>query len=272
MNDYNVEVTDDRGKIATLIGVIIVVVILLVLLITITFLDIKKENAKSPKLSTTTRRNFSVNDIQSDDDEEDELTEEETTSAEVNEVEKTTNSTTTTITQEKKKTTTAKRTVSSTSWSKTEVRTSTKVIEYEVEVNPFEGDPRTEVTFGTSSGYPDSKSDWEWEIVDLINKDRRDNGLSELKMVKELRALAEEGADLMLGSKPDVVKSYLYGHNNYRFQSNYTIESPANLYDRSKNAVDVATNNSLKYLGVGVIYKQVGNLGSPTYYYVLIWE
>lgn len=243
---------NDKKKIAILISIIVFVVILIVLFVIVVILDINRTD-EHKKISTTTRRTVSVEESSNDNNEED--------SSESNDDEVIPKSDTTTTS------TTMKTTNKTSTSSGTKVITSTKIItSTSIKVVEILPPTITHEVANDKSTYPDAIDDWEWAIVNLINETRRKNGLNELLVARDLRQLAEEAADLWLGSGSDVVKEYLQGHSNYRKYTNHEDVTPLSLYGDTVNATKVTTNSALRYLGVGVLYK------NDTYYYVIIYE
>lgn len=239
---------DDKKKIAILISIIVFVVILIALFVLVVLLDLNS-SSDNERYSTTTRRTVNV---EVDDD-----VNTTTTEAIKEEVQESESTTTTTTTKKS----------SSSNNTQTKVITETKVITSTsikvVDIMPPE--VNYEIASGKSN-YPDSLDDWEWGIVNRINEMRRKNGLNELLVAVPLRSLAEEAADLWLGSGGDVVKEYLTGHSNYRKYTNYDNVSIDSLYNDTINVTNIVTNASLRYVGVGVILK------NNTYYYVIVYE
>ena len=255
MLDYSPDeetLKNDKKKIAILISIIVFIVILIVLFMIVVILDINSTDEQK-KFSTTTRRTVSVEESSNNDDSNNEVN-----TSEVTEEIDITTTTSTTVKQTSK---------TNTSSNGTKVITSTKIItSTSIKVVEIIPPTITHETTNDKSTYPDSLDAWEWEIVNLINAERKKNGLNELLVAKDLRQLAEEAADLWLGSGNDVVKEYLTGHSNYRKRTNYDDVDSASLYRDTIAETKVTTNASLRYLGVGVLYK------NDTYYYVIIYE
>lgn len=244
---------NDKKKIAILISIIVFVVILIVLFIITLLLDLNSTEDKQ-KYSTTTRRTVNIEYTEDVDNKDN--------SSEMKEEESTTNSSTTNTTT----TSTTKRINGNTN-SPTKVITSTKIItSTSIKVVDILPPSITHEVANDKSQYPDSLDEWEWGIVNLINSERRKNGLGELLVGRDLRQLAEEAADLWLGSGGEVVKEYLKGHSNYRKYTNYDDVSFTSLYNDTIAVTNVTTNASLRYVGVGVIQK------NDTYYYVIVYE
>lgn len=234
---------NDKKKIVILISIIALVIILIVLFVFLVILSFNQKEEKS-KISTTSRRTISIKMTSSS------VIPTTTEKVKTEEVTITTKKVTT-----QRKTTNLKTTSKITEQS----TTSTKIIEILPPVIEHE-------TTIDKSTYPDSLDAWEWQIVNLINEQRKKNGLNELLVAKDLRQLAEEAADLWLGSGGDIVKEYLTGHSNYRKYTNYDDVNATSLYNDTVAATKVTTNPALRYLGVGVLYK------NDTYYYVIVYE
>lgn len=255
MQDYSPDeatLKSDKKKITILISIIVFVIILIVLFGIVVLLDMNTDD-ENKKLSTTTRRTVNVDDSTNNssyfeitdniDNEEEVMTTMTTTSSSKN--------------------TTNKTKVSS----GTKVITSTRIItSTSIKVEEILPPAISHEVATDKSTYPDSLDNWEWKIVNLINEARRKNGLNELLVARDLRQLAEEAADLWLGSGSEVVKEYLTGHSNYRKYSNHDDVSEISLYNDTIAKTKVTTNSSLRYLGVGVLRK------NDTYYYVIIYE
>lgn len=240
MLDYNPDeetLKNDKKKIAILISIIVFVVILIVLFIVVVILDINNTDQQK-KYSTTTRRTVSIEESSSNNEENN------------NEIIEEIDITSTTSTMVK-------------STNKTNISSNGTTSKKVVEVFP------PSITHETTNGksiFPNSLDDWEWEIVNLINKERKKNGLSELLVAKDLRQLAEEAADLWGSSEPDDATKVLTGHSYYRKYSNYDDVNSSSFYEDTIVETKVTTISELRYLGVGVIYK------NNTYYYVIIYE
>lgn len=253
MLDYSPDeetLKNDKKKIAILISIIVFVIILIVLFIVIVILDSQRDEEQK-KLSTTTRRTVNATEVDNNGDNTN-----QTTSNIISEEVTTTTSTTIKPTNKTKVTSNNGNKVTMTT-----VITSTSI--KVVDILP--PSVSHEITFDKST-YPDSLDAWEWQIVNLINAERKKNGLNELLVAKDLRQLAEEAADLWLGSGTEVVKEYLTGHSNYRKYTNYDDVTANSLYNDTIASTKVTTNSALRYLGVGVLYK------NNTYYYVMIYE
>lgn len=241
---------NDKSKVVMLISIILIIVVLIVAFIFIAFFDLKEENENN-NLSTTTRRTVTTTTTTTDI-----FSNELTTTTLPVEIKTTTTKVTTT-----KKITTTKR-----------ITTTEKVTTTEPSISEVVPTPDSRETTTEPTTYPDSVDEWEWEIVNYINEERRKNGLEPLAVAKDLRQLAEEGADLWMGHGDQVVKDYLYGNSNYRMYTNLAEDTAYTLYKRTVVATNVTTDPYLRYLGVGVLLKSRGLSGLPTYYYVIIYE
>ena len=247
-NDVN---KNDKSKIIMLISLIVVVSILLIGFVFIAVLDFTQEGTKS-YLKTTTRR--TIPSTESTTHNMTTLTTEEVVIPEEDE-------TTTT-------TTTTKNNSSGTNTNKTTktVVTSTKIV---TSTRTQIVIPSNEYKVATgSTTYPDALDSWEWEIVDLINEERRKNGLNELLVAEDFRRIAEEAADLYYTNGEESVKSYLANYSNLRMFSNLNINART-LYTNTLNSTKVTTNPYIRYVGVGVLLKDTG---LNTYFYVIIYE
>lgn len=247
-NTDNQSFKNDKQKIAILISIIVFVVILIALFSFLVFLDINSKS-EANKLSTTTRRTVKI-----------EYSGENIDGDKVNQNNESSSTTTTSTTvKSTSKNNSSKKTTKIVTSTKIITSVSTKV----VEVLP---PSISHEVVNDRSTYPNALDAWEWEIVNSINKERRKRGLNELAVARDLRQLAEEAADLWVGSGSEVVKNYLTGHANYRKQTNYDDVTASSLYNDTVEKTQVTTNDSLKYLGVGVLYK------NDTYYYVIVYE
>lgn len=124
-----------------------------------------------------------------------------------------------------------------------------------------------------SSKHPQALDSWEWEIISKINEARVKNGLSELIVAEALRTMAETAADKYYLENDEAVRRYLDGYNNYRLKSNNPGEITVNsLYKNTISSVNIETNNNIKYVGVGIIYRENGWANLPSYYYCIIYE
>ena len=173
---------------------------------------------------------------------------------------------TTTKTTTKKTTTTTKKTTTTTKKT-TKKTTTTKAPEYE---EPPSND--REVTI-SSTTYPGALDDWEWAIVDLINEERESMDLQPLQVAVEFRDLAEYAADYWYDHSNTVIDEII-GNNSYygRKLINAKHSSYSYLFDQTISNTDVTTNPAYEYVGVGVIYRDVGDTGMPTHYFIIIYE
>lgn len=249
--ENNTNNVNDKGKIMVLVSLIIAVSILLVAFVFVTVIDLTHKDAKS-KISTTTRRTISTE--QTTDIPEPPVTE-PITEKPTNQTSETTTSPTTT----RPRTTTTRR-----------VEDTTK---------PTSGDDNHD-DGGTvipshsydiaydSTTYPDAVDSWEWEIVNLINQERKRNGLSELYVARDLRNMAEEAAYMYYANGSSVIRPYLDGYAYLYGHSNSNIE-PRTIFESLLNSTKITTNPDIKYVGSGVLVK---NQGIDTYYYVIVYE
>ncbi|MCH5167782.1 MAG: hypothetical protein J1F35_07870 [Erysipelotrichales bacterium] len=245
MEDNNVN-QNDSSKIILLVTLIVVVSILLIGFVFIAVLDLTHKEAET-HLKTTTRRTVS--------------TIEKITTEQLHEKDEEEPTTTQT-------TATTKPTLTNSPSTTKKVVTTTQPVADEDEIII----PASSYEIATSaSTFTDAVDSWEWEIVNLINAERKKNGLNELAVAKELRDIAEYGAYLYYENGETAAKDYLINYSNYRMYSNLNV-SAKDLYTSTLNsnyAKQVITNQYLKYLGVGVVKK---NTGLNTYFYVLIYE
>ena len=260
----------DKNKIVILSLIIGFVAILIILVGYIAYLSFVDENKPSTdKLSTTTRRTVDVS-------------EEETTNPSNAMEPTTTSSTTTTTTSSTTALTTKSTTKSNTSTttkkknpttkkSTTTTKKTTNKVNSGESVIPIPDE--REVTY-ESTDYPGADDEGAWNIVDLINEARKKNGLKPVEVAVELRRLAEEAADFWYEYTDVEIKAYLYGHSNYRRKSNhlYTNSAYLSMYQATVENTKVTTDKNLKYIGVGLIYRENRVGGLPTHYYVIIYE
>lgn len=130
-------------------------------------------------------------------------------------------------------------------------------------------------TTESSTVYPLAQDSIAWDIFDRINRAREKNGLEPVKVAVDLRRLAEEAADYLYDFTDTEVKNYIYGLNNYRRVTNHILtydQAVLSLYNGTVQNTDIITDKSLRYVGIGVIFRQVGLGDLPTYYYVIIYE
>lgn len=246
--ENNTNNVNDKGKIMVLVSLIIAVSILLVAFIFVTVIDLTHKDAQS-RISTTTRRTISTKTT----DEIDDFVTEPITEVPI------TTSSEKPVTTEPKTTTTRKVVESVVTTSTTNNSSGGTVIpshSYDIAYD--------------STTYPDALDTWEWEIVNLINQERKNNGLSELSVAKELRNKSEEAAYMYYASNKvaDNLKSYLNGYAYLYGHSNLNIDART-IYESALNSTKITTNPDIKYVGVGVLVKSEG---LDTYYYVLTYE
>lgn len=238
---------NDKGKIMVLVSLIIAVSILLVAFVFVAVIDLTHKEAQS-KISTTTRRTV---ETEPTTEEIQEPTEEPT-----NTTEPTTISTT------------------STTPTNTTKKTNAPVSVVTEPTKPTESDPGTiipshsyDIAYDKTT-YPDALDSWEWEVVNLINQDRRNNGLSEVYVARELRNMAEEAAYRYYASGASSLQPYLDGYSYLYMHSNLNIDARS-LYESTRNSTKITTDPDIKYVGVGVLVKKVN---IDTYYYVIVYE
>lgn len=261
----------DKKKIVILSLIIGFVAILIILVGYIAYLSFVEENKTSTdKLSTTTRRTVDVSEEATTNlpNQEEMTTTPSTTQTTTTTTSSTTALTTKSTTKSHTSTTTKKKTT--TTKKSTTKKTTTKVNSGGV-VIPIPDE--REVTY-ESTDYPGADDEGAWNIVDLINEARQKNGLKPVEVAVELRRLAEEAADFWYEYTDVEIKAYLYGHSNYRRKSNhlYTNSAFLSMYQATIENTKVTTDKNLKYIGVGLIYRENGVGGLPTHYYVIIYE
>lgn len=254
----------DKKKIVILSLIIGFVSFCIILVGIIAYLSIVNENkVEDNKLSTTTRRTV----------ETEKVTEPPTTTTTITKTFPTTNPPTQEVTTNKITTSTTKKSTTTTKKKTTTSKktTTTKKASTGVSVIPYPDE--REVTY-ESTNYPNADDEGAWNIVDLINEERIKNGLNPVEVAVELRRLAEEAADFWYEYSDDEIKSYLYGHSNYRRKSNhlYTNSAYLSMYQATIENTKVTTDKNLKYIGVGLIYRVNGIGGLATHYYVIIYE
>lgn len=246
--ENNTNNVNDKGKIMVLISIIMAVSILLVAFVFVAVIDLTHKEAGS-KLSTTTRRTIST---------------EPTTSGEITEP----------ITEEAP--TTPPTSASVTTPSTTKQPATKEPTTVVVQPKPEEPDSPGETVIPShsydiaydSTTYPDALDSWEWEIVNLINQERRKNGLSEVNVARELRNMAEEAAYMYYANGASSIRPYLDGYSYLYMHSNLNIDARS-LYESTLNSTKITTSPDIKYVGAGVLVKKVG---IDTYYYVIVYE
>lgn len=243
---------NDKTKILILRIIIIFIVLLIGLFLVVAIFDLGTPD-KSPKfLGNTTRRTYTTTSTLSTDIIP--LTPDDTTNP-TGSTENKTNITSSTTTTTSKVIVTTKTTV-----------TSAKV------TSPIPIVPDYVEAQGKSK-HPQAIDSWEWEIVNKINAARVKNGLKELIVAEDLREVAETAADKYYLENDEAVKKYLDGYNNYRLKSNNPSEINVNsLYTNTVSSINIETNKYIKYVGVGVIYRENGWAGLSSYYYCIIYE
>ena len=256
---------EDKKKILILCIVIAFIIVLIVCLGIIAYLSYQAENAPTSNSNrqTTTRRNTVSSEAIIDDDTTSSVTTSTVPmSSGIASSNTSSNSSTTRISSAK---TTSSRYTTKTSTRTVTVTGPTIIITEERPTHP--------VTDGESN-YPNALNDWEWEIVEMINEERRSNGLDELEVASDLRTLAEEAADYWDDFTESELKAYLAGNSYYAKKSNNLNHNNGylSLYQDTISKTKVTTRDDLRYLGVGVIYKENGFNGIPTHYYVIIYE
>lgn len=190
-----------------------------------------------------------------------------------------TTSTTTTTTTNNTETTTNSNVVNPTTYRTTTKGTNTKTTTKKKTTTSKTTTTTTEITttrkiVTDSTTYPNALDFWEWNIVDLVNEERRLNNLSELAVAADLRLLAEEAADYWDTHSDTEVIEYIGEHKSYAralINSSMT-ESYNYIFDLLTRNTDITTNPYYKYIGVGVIYYDRGNGGMRSYYNIIIYE
>ncbi len=245
----------DKTKIRVLCIIIGFIILVMGLLFLIVFLSIKEENATGGKLKQTTRRSISTTITTTMN------IPETSTSVIIENDEPTSMTTTTTKRAGSTKTTTSTKTTKTTTSTKTsKMTTTTKANNRHIVTN--------------ASTYPNALDAWEWQIVNLINEERGRNGLKSLAVAEDLRDIAEKGADDWINLSQEELKRVLYGHSYYAKKSNGLNATTGyeTLYENVLSKTSITTNEGLKYLGVGIIYKENGENGIPSHYFVIIYE
>ncbi len=122
--------------------------------------------------------------------------------------------------------------------------------------------------------YTDALNDEIWEIVRLINEERRKNGLHALEVAVDLREVAFEAVETWYSEHENAAKQLLRGYSNYRRRSNQLAVKDAanNLFSHTKDQTDITKNKNIHYVGIGLINKEKGVAGLPTIYYCIIYE
>lgn len=264
-------------RVAILYGILVCAIIGLgvgVLSLTLGNTSSKKlENDKTTmRVSTNTRRTTTSTDEANSTSEP--TSSIEPTSSEIatsNSTEKVTSNTTEPTTKNTTKKVTTKATTKKTTKTTKKTTKSTKKTTNQVVIPPS-GDRETT---DESTTYPLAQDDIEWAIFDRINAERARKGFKPVKVAVDFRRLAEEGADYLYDFSDAEVRKYLYGLNNYRRLTNHilTVDQAVNsLYTATIQNTPVVTDSSIRYVGIGVIFRQRGLGDLPTYYYVIIYE
>lgn len=259
-------------RVALLYGILICAVFALgigVLSLTLGNNDKEEENTKTTlRVSTKTRRTTTSTESTTT------ISTESTTSSSIP---TTSNATSiigkpTTVSSSTKKITTKNTTKASTK--KTTKKTTAKTTKKTTTQVVIPPNPDRETT-EESTTYPLAQDDIEWAIFDKINEERAKAGFNPVKMSVEFRRLAEEGADYLYDFGDEEVRQYLYGFNNYRRFSNNLLsvdKAVLSLYTATIVNTPVITDSSIRYVGIGVIFREIGLGDRPTYYYVIIYE
>lgn len=252
MHDYN-DINDIK-KIKVLKIFIVFVSILLIILGFLAVLDLTEKEAQT-HLTTTTRRTTTISTTQ---DKEENIPDE----GFLEEIVDPTTDPTTTSTTSSKVTSTTK-VITKTTKSTTTTQSSSVIPSHTYE----------QATGNTT--YKDAVDSYEWEIINLINTERKKNGLNELIVASELRTLAEAAATLYSNSNETAAKSLLSDYAGYLIMDRYYY-TPALFYAETvkqtkstATGYDITTNPYIKYIGVGVIEKAKN---AKTYYYALVYE
>lgn len=259
-----------------IIRLVITAFVLLIVssLIVVVFMNLKNKEDKQDEIKyvgTTSRRTYKTTSSTSKKTTTQIIYEESTTTMPTtlpttSEPLTTTVPTTITTTSSSKKTTTTTKKKTTTKKTTTKKKTTTTTTTTEVV-------PDREIAY-TSTTYPGAIDFWEWGIVDLINEERASLGLPTLDVAVDLRELAETAADYWYDHSNDIIDDIIGNHSYYGkklINANY-LESYQYLYDATVSNTDVTTNPHYRYLGVGVIYRDVGDTGMRTHYYIIIYE
>lgn len=115
---------------------------------------------------------------------------------------------------------------------------------------------------------PNSLGSWDLLIYNLINEERKKNGLNTLSVRSSLYNLTISAVDKWPSIHDDGLKEYLNTYNYYGYQSN--ILSSSNGYKEIASEVfkntDVETNAYLNY--IGLYTKKIDN----KYYFIIMYE
>ncbi len=262
-------------RVAILYGILICAVLALgigVLSLTFSNNDSEKGNEKTTmKVGTKPRRTTTSSDkTDSTDDTTSDVSNSSTTEATSND---STSPTTENSTSNSTPKVTSKSSTKKTT-SKTTKKTTSKTTKKTTTENTTPPSTDRETTNGPTT-YPLAQGDIEWAIFDRINQERVKKGFKPVEMAVEFRRLAEEGADYLYDFGDAEVKKYLYGLNNYRRLTNHVLtpeKASLSLYTATVQNTPILTDSSIRYVGIGVIFRQIGLSDLPTYYYVFIYE
>lgn len=115
---------------------------------------------------------------------------------------------------------------------------------------------------------PNSLGSWDLLIYNLINEERKKNGLNTLSVRSSLYNLTISAVDKWPSIHDEGLKEYLNTYNYYGYQSN--ILSSSNGYKEITSEVfkntDVETNAYLNY--IGLYTKKIDN----RYYFIIMYE
>lgn len=115
---------------------------------------------------------------------------------------------------------------------------------------------------------PNSLGSWDLLIYNLINEERKKNGLNTLSVRSSLYNLTISAVDKWPSVRDEGLKEYLNTYNYYGYQSN--ILSSSNGYKEITSEVfkntDVETNAYLNY--IGLYTKKIDN----KYYFIIMYE
>ena len=252
----------DKAKIALLWIAIILIIGIIIVVGYLTYLNIVDENNPGNiSNTTTTRRTVKTTKKTTNTYSTKELTSEVITTTEI--ITTTTRNNSSSGSNNNRTTTTASTGGGSSSGGSS---TSTPTTTYE--------------TTTSSTTYQNAIDAYEWALVNRINQARRNNGLQELEVAVRFRQLAEEFADRVENNSCSVVsldnaKTYINyaGGDFYNtvnawvrgggFSESQMLSMNDEFYDYiiSTSSVLVITSADIRYIGVGVIKKQVGSCG-----------
>ncbi len=241
-------------RVRTKVNIIYFVIILFLLgigaIVTIALLDENNYNAKKEKTSETTTKEVPAT----------ETTKHSVLSTQGTSVSKETTTTTTSTSKNGNVEKTTKTTGSTRITTKKQTTTETTTARREVTVK--------------DADFPDVLNKETWEILRLINEERRKNGLTNLEVAVDLREKALEAAETWYEENETAAKEVLRGYSNYRRKSNQLAVSEAaqNLFSHTKENTGITTNRNIHYVGIGLLNKPKGVSGLPTVYYCIIYE